>query len=191
MGGATPQGRRLRGVDADPRRATMTNARRLLILPLCALAAACGQGSLHPPSLAPRAAEAIDPRLPVEHPVVHRAADETLRATLANLVAEARSGDASFEALVGAAQRAVGAAGAAQSEGWISAQVAVSALESARAPVAHSVAAIDALAAERVHANGAIGAGDLAAIEEAGRTVGAIDEREAGLVKALSARLRG
>ncbi|MGH6728936.1 MAG: hypothetical protein ACREBK_02190, partial [Sphingomicrobium sp.] len=64
----------------------------LLIL---ALAACTRPGSAYP-SLAPRAAEAIDPRVPIERPINDRPADAELVARLDALVALARQGDVAF-----------------------------------------------------------------------------------------------
>ncbi|MDP9163677.1 MAG: hypothetical protein M3N06_06230, partial [Pseudomonadota bacterium] len=58
-----------------------------LLVPLAA--AACSTPRTNPPSLAPRASEAIDPRLPVERPLVVAAVTPGLRGRLAELVAQA------------------------------------------------------------------------------------------------------
>ncbi|MFN2474316.1 MAG: hypothetical protein ABR588_10430 [Sphingomicrobium sp.] len=137
----------------------MTSARLLPpILFSLLLLGACSTRGIHPPSLAPRAAEAIDPRLPVERPLVQRPVDAGVRSRLAALIDEARAGEAAFRMAYGPAERAAGAAGAPQSESWIAAQELLSALEAARAPTSRAVGEIDALAGERVHGTGGIGA---------------------------------
>jgi hypothetical protein len=151
--------------------------------------AGCSRSALDPPSLAPRAAESIDPRLPVEHKLVEKPADPNLRRQLDALVAEARAGDGAFQTALGPAERAASAAGAAQSEGWIAAQEALSALEAARAPTARAVASIDALTGDRIHSVGDLGASDRAMIEQAEHTVRALDERQSARIKALTGRL--
>src|SRR4029453_15881787 len=60
------------------------------------LLAACSVPQTGEPSLAPRAAEAIDPRVPIPSEVVAGPADPALAATIAGLVAEARAGDIGF-----------------------------------------------------------------------------------------------
>ncbi|MEO5640994.1 MAG: hypothetical protein ABIQ98_04420 [Sphingomicrobium sp.] len=163
--------------------------------PLCiALAAVvalggCSASKLTPPSLAPRAAEAIDPRVPVEHAIVQRPIRAGVGARLAALLGEARSGDAAFRAALGPAQRAVSGAGAARSEGWIVAQEAVSATEAARAPTSRALSEIDAIAGEAVAQKGAIGASELAAVQAAADEVGAIDRAQRTAIGELSARL--
>ena len=159
-----------------------------LLVPLAA--AACSTPRTNPPSLAPRASEAIDPRLPVERPLVVAAVTPGLRGRLAELVAQARSGDAAFETALGAAQRAAAAAGPARSESWIAAQMALSALEAARAPTARALSDVDALAGADIKARSGIGAQDLAAIEEAAVAIGAIDTAQRRVISGLSARIR-
>src|SRR6059058_860208 len=78
------------------------------------------------PSLQPRAAEAIDPRVPVERPMNERPVTPALASRLAELVAQARSGDAAFAPAADQAERLAAAAGAPQSEGWVAAQQALS-----------------------------------------------------------------
>jgi hypothetical protein len=82
-------------------------------------------------------------------------------------------------------------AGAPQSESWIEAQLQVSALIAARAPVTRAMGDIDALGSEALVTRGYILAGDRKAVERAAATVSAIDEREAALVQSLGKRLGG
>ncbi|MEO6248428.1 MAG: hypothetical protein ABIO85_07585 [Sphingomicrobium sp.] len=152
-------------------------------------AAGCSAPKISPPSLAPRPSEAIDPRLPVERALVVAPVAVGLRGRLAELLAEARSGEAAFRAALGPAQRAAGAAGPARSEGWIAAQMALSALEAARAPTPRALSEIDALAGADIKAHGGIGAEDLAAVAAAAGEVGALDVAQRQTIGALSARI--
>ena len=154
---------------------------------LAGCTAATGPG----PSLAPRSAEAIDPRVPVVGAAVTMPVDPQLAARLAELVSSARQGDGAFLAAAGEARRLAGAAGAPQSESWIVAQQALSAAVSAREPVARALGDIDAIAAAEVARRGGIAPADLAAIETAAAQVGAIDGRQARTIDALQRQLGG
>ena len=141
------------------------------------------------PSLAPRAGEAIDPRVPVTRPMNDRPASEELVARLGALVAMARRGDAAFGPGIAIAQRLAAAAGAPQSESWILAQQALSAAIAARAPTANAAGDIDALAAAKLQSAGGIAPNDLKAIEDAGAIVGAIDQRQSDAIRSIQSRL--
>ena len=141
------------------------------------------------PSLQPRAAEQVDPRLPVERPMNDRPVTPALAARLAALVAEARAGDDAFAAAIANAEKAAASAGPAQSEGWIAAQEALSAAISARKPVAEALAAIDALGADKLQVQGGLSPNDLAAIQDAASTVGGIDRAQAARIDAIQQRL--
>lgn len=163
--------------------------RPVAVLPL--LLSACTATPATGPSLAPRPAETIDPRVPIPSEVVAGPADPALAARIAGLMAEVRAGDAAFQAAAGDAERLAATAGPVQSESWIEAQQALSALVAARAPVARAVADIDALAAARLAAEGGIVPGDLAAIHAASAEAGAVAERQAAVIDRLQARLGG
>lgn len=150
---------------------------------------ACSKSTLDPPSLAPRAAEKIDPRIPVKHPIVKRGANLTLAGKLAELLNEAEQGDAAYRAALGPTQRAVGAAGKGRGETWITAQQEISALQSARAKTTRAAAAIDALAGDAVKADSGIDADELDAIQRAAAEADAMAARQASEIAALSARL--
>ena len=141
------------------------------------------------PSLQPRAAEAIDPRVPVPGPVNDRPVNPALAGRLAELVSQARSGDGDFRPLAEQAQRLAANAGAAQSESWIVAQQALSAAVAARGPTVRALGDIDAMGANRLQTQGGLSPADLAAIQEAGREVGAIDQRQAALIEGVQRRL--
>jgi hypothetical protein len=160
----------------------------LAVLCLGTLSACSSPGGPYP-SLQPRAAEAIDPRIPVERPLNDRPATPALTARLAELVAQARAGDAAFGPAVDKAEQLAAGAGAAQSEAWVAAQVALSAATAARAPTESALGDIDALGADLLQAHGGIAPNDLAAIKSAGSEVAAIDQRQAERVKAVQDRL--
>ncbi|MDQ3478754.1 MAG: hypothetical protein M3438_06305, partial [Pseudomonadota bacterium] len=142
------------------------------------------------PSLAPRAAEAIDPRVPVAEPQLSTAVDPALAAQLSALVAQAEVGDRQFRAAAPAAQQAAASAGSRESESWIVAQQALSALVAARGPVTQALGDIDGIGAARIQRLGGIAAADRRAIEAAAGRVAEIDRREAALIDQLQARLR-
>ena len=141
------------------------------------------------PSLQPRAAEAIDPRVPVPGPVNDRPVNPALASRLAELVTQARSGDGEFRPLAEQAERLAASAGARQSESWVAAQQALSAAVAARGPTARALGDIDGLGADRLQIQGGLSPADLAAIREAGAEVGAIDQRQAALVEDVQRRL--
>lgn len=162
----------------------------------CALAfvlatAGCTTPSGPAPSLAPRAAEAIDPRVPVVATTIQRPVDRALATQLAELIGQARSGESAFVVAAGEAQRLAAAAGAPQSESWVIAQEALSAAVAARAPTTRALGDIDGMAAAALAKEGGIAPADLAAIEAAAGEVGAIDRRQAQAIDALQARLGG
>jgi hypothetical protein len=143
------------------------------------------------PSLYPRPAEAIDPRIPVPDPVLSTTPTPGLVEQLNALVGQAEAGDSDFQPLASAAEKAVAAAGAPQSESWIVAQQALSAAIAARAPVTRAAADLDSLGAQRIQKLGGIAAADLKAIDAASAKVRAIDEREAAMIKEMQSRLAG
>ena len=157
---------------------------------LCLLLTACSTTPrAGEPSLAPRAAETSDPRVPIPSEVVAGPADPALASRIAALMAEVRSGDAAFQSAAGNAEALAAAAGPAQSESWIVAQEALSGLVAARGPVSKAIADLDALAATRLAATGGMLPGDLAAISAATAEAGAIGAREAAVIDHLQARL--
>jgi hypothetical protein len=159
----------------------------LLVATLCL--SACSYPGGAPPSLAPRAAEAIVPRAPVVRPMNDRPVDPALAGRLAALVAQARNGDAAFQPAAAEANRLSASAGAPQTESWISAQQALTAAIAARGPTVAAIGDIDALGANKLQIQGGLAPSDLAAIQSAGAEVGAIDDREAAAIKAIQGRL--
>lgn len=157
---------------------------------LAAALGACSAPVSNPPPLTPRAAETIDPRLPVSSPVAAEPPSAALVASLAALVEQARAGNSAFRAAIDDAERLAAAAGAAESESWIAAQQALSVAIAARGPTTRAVADIDELAARTIASSGGIPAGDLQAIEAAAGLVAQIAESQAGRIDAVQARLR-
>ena len=164
--------------------------RSTTLLLVLALAGCAGPGA-DIPSLAPRAAEAIDPRVPIPNMIVSTDVSLGLLQQLEALVSEAMAGDQAFRAAATDAERLAAAAGAPQTESWVVAQQALSAAVAARAPVTRALGEIDALAAGRIKQLGGISTADLHAINAAAAKVAEIDEREAALIERLQARLRG
>jgi hypothetical protein len=163
--------------------------RRALPTLLVALAlSACAAGGPYP-SLQPRAAEAIDPRVPIDRPMNDRPVTPALAARLTELVGLAHSGDEAFEPAAAQAERLAEAAGAPQSEGWIAAQQALSAAIEAREPTAHALGDVDGLAASALQTHGGIAPNDLEAIKSAAAEVAAIDHRQSERIDALKKRL--
>jgi hypothetical protein len=161
---------------------------RASALPLLLLSA-CATPPAGQSSLAPRAAEAVDPRVPIPSEVVSGPADPALAARIGELMREVRAGDAAFQAAAANAEALAAAAGPAQSESWIVAQQALSALVAVRAPVTKAIADLDALAAARIAASGGILPGDLAALQAATSEASEISRREAALIDRLQAQL--
>ena len=161
---------------------------RALSLVMIVSVAAC-TAPTNAPSLAPRPAEAIDPRVPVPEVIASSDVSPGLLAQLNSMVAQAISGDEDFRPLAEHARRLTAGAGAKESESWVLAQQALSAAVAARAPVAKAMADIDALGAQRIQGAGGIGRADLKAIDEAAARVGKIDSQEAALIAELQARL--
>ena len=142
-----------------------------------------------PPSLLPRAAEAIDPRVPVERPLNDRPVDAALAARLAQLVGQALDGDAAFRPAAAEADRLAARAGDPRSDSWVIAQEALSAAIAARAPTARALGDIDSLGAGKLQAQAGLAPADLAAIRDAGARVAEIDQRQAATVSAIQRRL--
>jgi hypothetical protein len=151
--------------------------------------AGCAQVGGPFPSLRPRSAEAIDPRVAVVKPMNDRPVSAALAARLAALVGQARSGDSASAGAAAEAQRLASSAGAPQTEGWIAAEVALTAAIAAREPTTRALGDIDALGATALQVQGGLAPNDLAAIQSAGAEVGAIDQRQAERIKAIQQRL--
>jgi len=160
-----------------------------LVIPALAVLSACSAPAGPYPSLAPRAAEAIDPRVPLSNDVRVGPADANLSAQLAALVRQAQAGDAAFRDAADNAERLAQAAGGPQTESWVAAQQALSAAQAARGPTARALGDIDGLAASALERSGGIPPGNLAAIRSAAATVSDIDRRQTERTRAIEARL--
>jgi hypothetical protein len=161
---------------------------KALLLSMLLLGACSTAGGPYP-SLQPRAAEAIDPRVPVERPINDRPVAPAVASRLAELVSEAHAGEAAFDPVAAQAERLASAAGAPQSESWIAAQVALSAAIAARKPTATALGDIDALGATALKTQGGIAPSDLAAIQRAAAEVASIDQRQADRISAIQRQL--
>src|SRR5438046_8816061 len=124
------------------------------LLILMAAVSACAAPGGPYPSLRPRTAEAIDPRVPVERPMNDRPVTPALASRLTELVAQARSGDAAFAPAADQAERLAAVAGAPQSEGWVAAQQALSVAAAARSPTATALGDIDEHGANMLQSQG-------------------------------------
>jgi hypothetical protein len=162
--------------------------RKPVCLALLTLSACAAPGGPYP-SLRPRTAEAIDPRVPAAGPVNDRPTAPALASRLSALVDQARSGNAVFDGAAADAERLAAAAGAPQSEAWITAQEALTAAIAARRPTAQALGDIDEIAATALQTQGGIAPNDLAAIQHAAALAGALDQRQAERIKALQERL--
>ncbi len=161
------------------------------LIPAVGLLAACSAPSGPYPSLAPRAAEAIDPRVPIPSEVLVGPADANLTAHLAALVDQAQAGDAAFSDAAATAERLAAAAGSSQSESWVAAQQALSAAQAARGPTTRALGDIDGLAATALEPRGGMPAGNLAALPAAAARVAEISRRLGERLDAIEARLAG
>ena len=162
--------------------------KRLPLLMIFAVTACSTPGGPYP-SLAPRAAEAIDPRVPVVRPINDRPVTAGLNGRLAELVSRAQAGQSAFAPLAAEAERLANGAGSPQSDGWVAAQQALSAAVAAREPTARALGDVDALAADALATQGGIAPNDLAAIQRAQAEIGTIDQRQSNRVKAVQSRL--
>jgi hypothetical protein len=162
--------------------------RKAALLPLLIMSACTTPGGPYP-SLQPREAEKIDPRVPVVRPMNMRPASATLTERLAGLVGQAESGQAVFDGAASQAERLAAAAGPRQGEGWIAAQEALTAAIAARKPATQALGDIDEIAANALQTQRGIAPNDLAAIQNAAAKVGVIDKRQADRIHAVQLQL--
>jgi hypothetical protein len=162
---------------------------RLAPIVTVVLLTACSTSGGPYPSLQPRAAEAIDPRLQPVRPINDRPVASPLAARLQALVEQARGGEAAFEPAAAQAERLAPSAGAPQSEGWIAAQQALSAAIAARSATATAQSDIDALAATALQTQGGIAPNDLKAIDSAAAEVATISRSQTERIAAIQRRL--
>lgn len=157
---------------------------------LAAALAGCASDGRSPPSLAPRAAEAIDPRLPIIDRSGELPADPALLAQLQDALARARAAAGRAEPAIATARSAVGSAGARGSESWISAQQLVSVAVAAREPFTTALGDFDRLISARIAGGERLVPRDIAAAREAAASLSELDRRQGEELSALQARLR-
>jgi hypothetical protein len=162
---------------------------RLPLLITLFLVTACTSAGGPYPSLQPRSAEAIDPRLQPVRPMNDRPVADALQSQLAALVDQARSGEAAFEPAAAEAERLAASAGPPQSEGWIAAQEALSGAIAARRATALAQSDIDALGATALQTHGGIAPNDLKAIDSAAAAVTSISRSQTDRIAAIQRRL--
>lgn len=155
-----------------------------LLLVIAALAGCSTPGD--EPSLAPRAAERIDPRVPIPDTSGSLPASASLAAQLERLVSQARAAQGAADRAIAAAEASASRAGPRQSESWIAAQQLVSAAIAARYPVTRTLGDIDALTSRSVNA---LVPADLANVTAAANEVTAIDRRQAERIAGIQRRL--
>nr|WP_294847193.1 hypothetical protein [uncultured Sphingomonas sp.] len=141
--------------------------RRPLIFASVLALSACSTPQLAEPSLAPRAAEAIDPRVPVAPLVSTAPADPALISLLAASVSRAEAGRAEFASRAATASGLAAAAGPSGSESWISAQAALSLLIEQHGIATNAAADVDGLAGAQLHEKRWISPADQRAIAAA------------------------
>ena len=156
-----------------------------------AMLGGCSAPGGPPPSLAPRAAEAIDPRLPVEDHSAAIPADRALQAQARALLERAQSAAARFVPAIDLAERLAASAGSPQSDSWIAAQQALSSAIAERAPVTRALGDIDALTTAQIQAKGGLSPADLSGLRGIAQEIAEIDGAQAARVDAVQARLRG
>ena len=164
----------------------VSNPTKLMLGAAFALAGGCApEGSF--PSLAPRAVEQLSTEEPVRaQPVIP--SDPQLAARVAELAAQARQGQAEFEAALPAVRASVGRAGAPGSDSWVEAQQAVSRLEGARTLTASALAQLDSLSIEQ--AGRPTNAGGFQALLGAVEFAQSLADAQKAEIDRLQARLR-
>lgn len=130
----------------------MMTPRRLLASLALILSGCAGAPSTYP-SLAKRPIESAPVRAPTAAPAP-QAADSALVAQIKGFTDQAAKGARAFDAAYAQADKATGAARGADisSDAWVSAQVAISALESARNDSISALASLDTLYVQRTDA---------------------------------------
>ena len=161
---------------------------RVLLITSITLLAGCGAPQGYP-SLAPRPAEAIDPRVPIAANPSPGTVDPAVAARLASAVAQARGGTAEFNRLASRADALAAAAGSPRSESWVVAQQALSALGAQHGVTTDAAADIDAVAADRIDATRWLVPATQAAISAAAAEVGAISAAPRAIITRLTGRL--
>ena len=162
--------------------------RTLSLLILAIATAGCSARGIYP-SLAPRATEGIDPRVPINPVPSTGTLDPRTSAALSQAVSAARGGVAEFNRLASAAEALAARAGPRQSESWIAAQQALSALGAQHGVTTNAAATVDALAAEAIAQRRWLTPATQTAIEGAALEVGAINDAQSALIDQIGKRL--
>lgn len=146
------------------------------------------------PSLARRPIESRDRgEVTASGPVEPAPADPALVAEVATLSQKAAAGDAAFQTKLADGRTAVAQADGADpvSESWVVAQVAISALDSARYDSVAALASLDTLHVERMNAaDSARVAADMATVDPTRADVLAMVDRQNDALDALRNTLR-
>ena len=159
------------------------------LLAVCLISACSTVGTGPEPSLAPRAAEAIDPRVPIPDTVPSGSVDAALAGKLNELVGQARAGVPMFDARRANAEQLAAGAGPIASESWVAAQGALSLLIEQYGATTRAAADIDGLAANRLEAQHWIRPADQQAITAAAAEVAAINQAQADAIDRIKDRL--
>jgi len=164
--------------------------RPIVLLFATASIAACSTPSNGPePSLAPRAAEAIDPRLPVPGDLLPVTVDPVLASALQQAINEVRAGVGSFDSRQAEAERLAAAAGPMASESWVAAQQALSLLIEQYGVTTRAAANIDELGSNRLQGQRWIRPADQQAIASAAAEVASISDRQSAAIDRLKDQL--
>jgi hypothetical protein len=154
------------------------------------LAGACSAPYAGPEtSLAPRPAEAIDPRIPIPDKVPSGPVDAALASKLDELVGMARAGAPQFDAKLANVERHAAAAGPMASESWVVAQQALSQLIEQFGVTTGAAADIDALASSQLEGQHWIRPADQQAIAAAAAEVAVIIAPQAAAIERLQVQL--
>jgi len=138
------------------------------------------------PSLAPRAAEAIDPQVPIPATVPSEPVDRALVAKLEALIGQARGGVTLFQARQAEAERLAAAAGPVGSESWVAAQQALSLLIEQYGVTTKAAADVDELASRQLESQHWIRPTDQQAIAAAAASVASISQPQAAAIERLN-----
>lgn len=164
--------------------------RSIFPLALLVLAGGCASGGKEPPSLAPRAAEKIDPRLPIVDRSGELPADPALAAALADARRTAAEAARQVDPAIASARSAAAGAGAKGSESWITAQQLLSVAVAARAPFTKALGDFDRLISERIQRGSRLVPRDLEIARSVAADLAALDQRQGSELDALERQLR-
>ena len=162
--------------------------KHLPLLPIL-LIGACTMPTRVEPSLAPRPAEAIDPRLPVTASEAPGPANPVLAARLRQLVVTVQEGQRAFDDRAAEAGRLSAAAGPMASESWIAAEQSLSRLVEQYGVTTRAAADVDALAADLLERQRWIGITDRQAIAAAGAEIRTISDRQTDTIDRIRNQL--